>query len=107
MPPAPSTSLQSPSWSFFLRFGNQLGIGRAYARDLNDHRLSPRLSEVRPTRRLGVIASRGQGLQRRGVELVAVSEVPRPGHHCGDTVVAMFVRRDARVRGDVKHDGVE
>src|SRR5213592_4134343 len=95
------------SWLCFPFRLNEFGVGRTDARNLDDHRFAAGFGEMRAARRLGVIASDGQRLQRGGIELIAVSEVPGSRYYGGYAVIAMLMCGDARVRGDVQHDGVE
>jgi hypothetical protein len=76
------------------------GIGRAHARDLDEHRIVTGLREMRGTSWFRVDAPGRQRLQRSFVKMIAIANVPSVRDDGRDPIVAMVMRLDRGVRGN-------
>src|SRR5258708_26466021 len=74
--------------------------------NLDDNGLVPGFSKMSVARGFRVVAPCREGLQSRLVEVISVANAPCSRDNRRDTIVAMRMGRDLRMRGDPKHDGV-
>ena len=88
----------------FIRRIEITGIGRTVSGDMHDDGVSFCAGKMSVSGRLRIHATRWQPLQRLGIKVVAVTEVPHAGNHGCHAVIAMRVSLNRGVGRNEKED---